>query len=362
MGGFRCGVFRMSDPTRQQIGVVIIGRNEGERLKRCLRSLVDRTGPIVYVDSGSSDGSVAFARSLGVDVVDLDMDKPFTMARGRNVGFARLIECEPKLRYVQFVDGDCEVVEGWIEKARLVLEDRDDVWVVCGRRRERFPEASVYNRLIDIEWDSPLGEVASCGGDALMRIEAIQKTGGFNETMIGGEEPELCVRIRMAGGKILRINEDMTLHDSAITRFGQWWKRARRAGFAYAHGAALQGHTPMRHKVRNVRSVLIWALVFPAIAVIGIVLAIAWSQIAWVIVGGVVAINLFWLARAYGRARMGPLNGREALVSACLAWICKFSEFRGMLDYCFSRLSSRGPRLIEYKSAEPAEAAAQDSR
>ncbi len=66
-------------------GVVIIGRNEGERFERCLRSLVGRASPIVYVDSGSTDNSVGFAEShasSGVHVVRLDMSTPFTAARG----------------------------------------------------------------------------------------------------------------------------------------------------------------------------------------------------------------------------------------------------------------------------------------
>src|SRR5579872_4333993 len=92
------------------LGVVVIGRNEGERLRRCLGSLLDSTRSIVYVDSGSSDGSVAMSRSLGVEVVDLDMRTAFTAARARNEGFWHLVRVRPDLEYVFFVDGDCEVL------------------------------------------------------------------------------------------------------------------------------------------------------------------------------------------------------------------------------------------------------------
>jgi glycosyltransferase involved in cell wall biosynthesis len=54
------------------VGVVVIGRNEGERLKRCLISATTQSTRVVYVDSGSSDNSPAIARDLGADVVDLD--------------------------------------------------------------------------------------------------------------------------------------------------------------------------------------------------------------------------------------------------------------------------------------------------
>ncbi|HTV21572.1 MAG TPA: glycosyltransferase family A protein, partial [Polyangiaceae bacterium] len=145
------------------VGVVVIGRNEGERLKRCLRSLLEQgAGPIVYVDSGSVDDSVAFSCSLGVIVVNLDTSIPFTMARGRNAGFQELSRRFPSLRWVQFVDGDCEVRPGWIARARETIQARPDVAAVCGRRRERHPDASIYNRLADMEWNAPTGEVSEC--------------------------------------------------------------------------------------------------------------------------------------------------------------------------------------------------------
>jgi len=66
-------------------GVVVIGRNEGERLKRCLRSIP--TGyPVVYVDSGSSDDSVAFALSTGAIGDEMDNASGCTGARAGNAG------------------------------------------------------------------------------------------------------------------------------------------------------------------------------------------------------------------------------------------------------------------------------------
>lgn len=150
------------------LGLVAIGRNEGQRLHRSLNSVVGRGLTVVYVDSGSTDGSIELARSLGAEVVELDLSRPFTAARARNEGFERLSDLDPEVCFVQFVDGDCEVVEGWLEKAKQVLEQNPEVVVVCGRRRERSPESTVYNRLTDLEWDSPVGEATACGGDAMM--------------------------------------------------------------------------------------------------------------------------------------------------------------------------------------------------
>jgi len=74
-----------------QIAAIAIGRNEGPRLEACLASLrAAGLTRIVYVDSGSTDGSVDAATDTGAVVVPLDMSKPFTAARARNAGIAAL--------------------------------------------------------------------------------------------------------------------------------------------------------------------------------------------------------------------------------------------------------------------------------
>ena len=149
------------------------------------------------------------------------------------------------------------------------LDARPEVAVACGRRRERHPEASVYNRLCDREWNTPVGRALACGGDALMRRAAFVAVGGFRDDLIAGEEPELCVRLRAAGWQIWRIDAEMTLHDAAMTRFGQWWNRTRRGGFASAQGMALHGAPPERHGVTRTRRALVWGLALPVAALVG---------------------------------------------------------------------------------------------
>lgn len=242
------------------VALVAIARNEGERLRRCLRSAVNQVSHAVYVDSGSTDGSVAFARELGVQVVELDTSQPFTAARARNAGFAHLRASVPNLEYVQFVDGDCELHPTWIESAVAELRRRPEVAVVCGRRRERFPEASFYNHLCDLEWATPVGEARACGGDFLVRVEAFEAAQGFNGRLIAGEEPDLCYRLRKQGWVILRIDAEMTLHDSAMTRFSQWWRRNLRSGHASAEAWHLRGSWRDRAPLKPVISNIAWSL------------------------------------------------------------------------------------------------------
>ena len=161
--------------------------------------------------SGSIDGSAQWARSQGVEVVELDMSLPFTAARARNAGFKRLWETAPDLPYVQFIDGDCELVESWPEHALLFLDLHADVCAVCGWRRERHPDQSIYNWLCDSEWNGPLGQVRMFGGDVMIRATALEMVGGYRDDLIAGEDPELCVRLRAAGWHLWRLDTNMTL-------------------------------------------------------------------------------------------------------------------------------------------------------
>ena len=329
-----------------RVGIVAIGRNEGQRLRKCLQSVIGGGGTVVYVDSNSSDGSVAMARALGAAVVELDLSTPFTAARARNEGFAKLLSLDPQCEFIQFVDGDCEIVAGWIERAVAELGGNDKLGVVCGRRRERHPEASEYNKLCDIEWDTPIGEVRACGGDAMMRVSALTQVGGFDASVIAGEEPELCVRLRQHGWKILRVDAEMTLHDAAMTRFGQWWRRMVRGGHAYAQGRQMHGAPPERHWVRENRRIVFWGLVLPIL-----VLALAWPTggLSVILLGGYAV--LWW--RTLGHAKRRGLPPADARLYATHMVIGKFAEAQGLITFWTSRLLGRRTRLIEYKSAAP---------
>ncbi|MBK5006447.1 glycosyltransferase family 2 protein [Pseudomonas sp. S32] len=322
-----------------ELGVVVIGRNEGQRLVRCLQSLAKGTDSVLYVDSGSTDGSVALAQSLGVQVLALDLRIPFTAARARNEGFAALLRSVPGLHWVQFVDGDCEVAPRWLATAQAFLQQHADVAVVCGRRRERFARQTPFNLLCDMEWDTPVGEARACGGDALMRVQAFDAVGGFRPGLIAGEEPELCVRLRAAGWKVWRLDAEMTLHDAAMTRFSQWWRRSQRAGFAYAEGAQLHGAPPERHWVQESRRAWLWGLGVPLVVVLACLALGAWG---WLLLA-VYPLQVVRLAR---RGRRTP---KENWLQAVFLVIGKFPEMLGQLKFWRQRLLAGKSTLIEYK-------------
>ena len=309
---------------------MIIGRNEGERFLDCLASLPASLSPVIYVDSGSTDGSVEAAHAHGARVVELDTSVPFTAARARNAGLAELPD---QTEFVQLIDGDCALAEGWVAHAEAALRADESLAVVCGRRREKYPDVSVYNRLCDWEWDTPVGEAKACGGDAMMRVAALRQVGGYRDDLIAGEEPELCVRLRAAGWKIRRIDAEMTSHDAAMIRFGQWWARSKRAGHAFAEGAALHGAPPERHWVRETRRALFWGMLLP----IAIILLALWEP--WL---------GFFLALAYP-AQVMRLGRRWPIERAFYTVLGKVPEAFGALSYYVARARGKKRQIVEYK-------------
>ncbi len=349
------------------LGVVVIGRNEGDRLLRCFESLEPQAVPVVYVDSGSTDGSVEAARSRGVEVVELDPSRPFSAARARNEGFARCERLNPDLRFVMFVDGDCEVDSGWLPRAVHELEARPELAVVCGRRRELYPGRSVYNRLADLEWDTPIGLALACGGDALFRVADFRNVGGFDPTTKAGEEPELCRRLRRAGRQVARIDAEMTRHDLNMTRFSEWWRRQLRVGY---HGLDIESRFkpigPSSGTVPedslfgpSLRRARLWGIGWPFLVAtaavlmgkfVGVVPAL-WSMLAGFGLLAAQAGRLAW------RVRRGVDRPGDAIAFGGLSVLEKWANLAGQIQYLRDRRRGRGAQLIEYKGrARPAPA------
>lgn len=319
-------------------GVVVIGRNEGARLVACLESVEMIGCDVVYVDSGSTDGSPQAASVRGAAVVHLDLSAPFTAARARNAGYAALKALNPDVQFIQFVDGDCVFARDWFAKAIDFLAARPDVAVVCGRRREMYPSASIYNAQCDHEWDTPIGETDACGGDALINADAFEAVGGYRPQLIAGEEPELCLRLREQGWKVWRLDAEMTSHDAAILRFSQWWARSVRCGHAYAEVVWLRRKSKLAIWRANAARALVWGGLLPLVIVAG---GIANK---FVILGVFIyGLQVLRLALRLGRAE------RFSWIYAMLTTLAKPAECVGMAKYAWRRIFRRPAVIIEYK-------------
>jgi len=333
----------MTASRTQRIGAVAIGRNEGERLRRCLAALRRQTDRIVYVDSGSTDGSVETARGLGVAVVELDMSIPFTAARARNAGFAHLRERWSDVEIVQFVDGDMEILAGWFDDALAVFDARPEVVALCGVRRERHPERSLYNRICDVEWRiGEPGDTANFGGDVLFRVRALVEVGGYAEDIIAAEDDELGVRLRERGGVLLRIDRESTLHDADMERFEQWWTRAKRCGHAYAQVSDLHGRGGEKKFVREIKRAWVLGAVVPGTAAL---LTVPTLGLSWLALG-LYPLNAARIA--WGTKKRG-FSWADAAVWGASCALSPIPQAVGALKFHLDRLRSKRPEIIEYK-------------
>jgi GT2 family glycosyltransferase len=323
-----------------KVGIVIIGRNEGQRLISCLNSMsrlnIDFKH-VVYVDSGSSDGSQPAAEKSGARCLNLDMAVPFSAARARNEGWRYLTQHYTAIEFIQFIDGDCLLQPNWLQQALQQLIQTPSAAVVCGRRREIYPEKSLYNQFCDDEWSTPIGRTTACGGDALVRVKALQDVGGYTNYFIAGEEPEMCYRMRQRNWQIYRLDEEMTLHDANIIHFRQWWRRANRAGFAFALSAKEHGQGDEKFGVRQASSSLVWSGFLA-----GILLLSLFSPYTLF----VLFIFPFQIIRLFLKQKERSLYGFK---SCFFLMISKLPEALGVMELIIKTIKKQDYKIIEYK-------------
>lgn len=323
--------------------MVIVGRNEGSRLQRSLQRTQDRER-VVYADSGSTDGSAEAARQLGFHVLELDPSRPFTAARGRNEGLQALCAAHPELRYVHFQDGDCLMDTEWLPAGKAELDRVPEVALVAGVLREQHAEASVFNRLLDMEWQQPAGDNGRIGGNAMVRVSAFVAVGGFRADLPAGEEGDLHIRLRAAGGIVRRIDAPMAYHDADMTRYSQWWQRCLRGGQAAAEAYQLHADADP-HAQRMQRSNFFWGLAVPAAGVLGLPVTLGLSSM--VPVAGYTALYAKILKAQLAAGRPLP----DAELYARFTVLAKFPQALGQLRYHVMRARGKKTRVIDWRDA-----------
>ncbi len=324
--------------SKVKIGAVVIGRNEGERLINCLTSLKDEVALVVYVDSGSTDASLENATRLGAECILLDKSIPFTAARARNAGFERIMDRVDPPQLVQFLDGDCRLEPGYLSKAVAEFEGQDRLAVVTGWRAEIDPDASVYNQMCDHEWHGPVGEIAACGGDMMVRTAAFQQVSGFNPQVIAAEDDEFCTRLRKAGWRLRRLPEAMTHHDAHMMRFSQWWSRAVRTG----HGFEQVNDLHPEYFQRERKRMWVYGAVLPVLALIGALFF--WPLLALVLL----LFTVSYQRTVLGLIRSG-LPRLRAIHHGFYLFLSKFPNIVGAATYHKRKRRGADMVIIEYK-------------
>ncbi|MCW1955957.1 glycosyltransferase [uncultured Lentibacter sp.] len=323
---------------RARIGAVVIGRNEGQRLVNCLRSLQGEVDLLVYVDSGSTDGSLATAQAFGAQTVPLSRDLPFTAARARNAGFEKIMARPDAPEFVQFVDGDCTLEPGYLGRAAAALAADPELGLVTGWRAEIHPEASIYNEMCEFEWHRPAGDICACGGDMMVRARAFEAVGGFNPAVIAAEDDEFCTRLRKAGHRLRRLAIPMTHHDANMSRFSEWWSRAVRTG----HGFEQVNDLHPEYFIRERRRMWLFGGLLPLLALSGAV--VFWPLFACV--GGLYAVS--YLRTVRGLVAAGLRRNRAPWHAAYL-FLSKFPNIIGAARYRKRKRLGSAMEIIEYK-------------
>lgn len=326
------------DRDSHMVGAVVIGRNEGERLLSALNSVLGANVPVVYVDSRSTDGSVANAMGLGVPVVELSQDRPINASRARNEGVAALISAYPSVLYLHLLDGDSTLDPEWLPVATLYLNEHPKVAFVAGRLREKDRETNLLRRLCDMEWYREPSCDAECGGLGVVRVEAYQSVGGLDETLIAGADPEFYARLKSAGWEVHALEAEMGVHDSGMLSWRQWWTRSVKGGYAYAHARMWGGWRRQR------LSAVLWGAILPAISVFG---SVAFSPLLSL---ALLAYPIQIIRVRYGSSKSIFSSSDQWLYAvSCLA--IKFPQCIGIAMFEYRKILKRHGALIEYKKA-----------
>lgn len=320
-------------------GVIVIGRNEGERLRRAFASLPLAEVAVLYVDSGSTDGSVELATSMGIPVHCLDSSMSFSAARARLEGAKLLMSNNPDMEFVYFLDGDCTLKKSWLINAIQFLELNQDVGIVCGKLEEEAPERSIYNRLSAIKWKAvQIGEIDSCGGIFLIRRAIYEAVGGFNPLLMTGEEADLCLRVREKGYKVFRLDEYMARHDTDLVNFKDWWKRAVWGGYGDALEYEIMSGKVSCGRRRETRSVLIWAIIMPLLCIFGSVGFACVHESIFITFFALLGYFLLISKMSINRVKTGD-SIRDAILYSCLNVIRKIPYAIGFFSYKINRKS-----------------------
>ena len=329
-----------ASPAPAQVSVVVIGLNEGERLKRCLESVRQAHWDpldyaLLYIDSGSTDQSVPYATQAGAQVCVLEDPAP-SAAKARNLGLSLA-----RGEFIMFLDGDSTLDPDFIGHARLAMQD-PKLCAVTGHLRESNPHQSIYTKLIDLDWMLPVGSILFFGGNAFVRRQALLAVGGFDPSLQSGEEPELCARLRAQGWLILHLDVPMARHDLAMTSFRAYWQRAFRSGYGMAdvaHRMRQRGDSLWQYESRRDLTHGLLFLALPAIFLLSYVIS-PWLCLLLLGLGGLA------LARTVKRcAWKAPDNPTLRWQYALHCFLCKIPSVLGQLAW------HRAQRLRSFSSA-----------
>lgn len=323
-----------------QLIIAITGRNECPHLPIVLKSWLTDGFPVIFFDSGSTDGTTAVVREAGVPVIALQ--PPFSTPRARRAAVEYVHQQHPDVCYILIMDGDCALTAGWAANALDFIEQHPEVAAVNGHRTEADPHATSFNRIMNIEWDFPRGYVDTVLCDALYRMSAIRAVGNFDGSMIAGDEPELGHRLRLGGWQIYASPEHMSTHYGHLTSLRQWWTRNLRSGYVYIHIATLHANSSRRLWLREVLSNFLWGGLLP-LAILLLLIPSRGKSLLLGLAYGVLLLRVYW------RTRQRGYDAQDASLYALSVIAGKAPMLLGQLRYFLKPVISVVGTGMDYK-------------
>lgn len=177
---------------------------------------------IIVVDNGSTDGSWEWINRELADVAIIERYPGYTVGALRNAGSGRATG-----KLLAFIDADCVVPPDYIERAYRVLERTGAAGTGC---RYDLPQEShwierTWHALHERGKDGPAKYINS--GNLVLSAAAFHAVGGFDETLITGEDAELGQRLSRAGYQLFESREVPSVHLGNPKAIGHFFRKQR---------------------------------------------------------------------------------------------------------------------------------------
>lgn len=196
---------------QSKVSIVIIGRNEEKTVGKCLTAAIGAAeqiggAEIIFVDSASTDNTVAVVQSYGIRVLSLKPDWVLTPSAGRFIGSHYSTG-----DFILFVDADTLVYRDFLPKAIEHFRRNPTIGGINGRLDDTDEQGEIfenveerYDEITEVKWLR--------GPCCFYRREALRCAGSFNPHLAVEEEAELGLRLIKHGWKLRLIPVPMACH------------------------------------------------------------------------------------------------------------------------------------------------------
>jgi hypothetical protein len=239
---------------KHSVSIVIIGRNEERGIAKCIEAAKLAAAQIggaelLFVDSASTDETVAIVKSLGVCVISLDPSLKLSPSAGRYAGSLRA-----NGEFILFIDADTHVYTDFLPTALARLKTDPKLAGLNGRIDDLNEKGEMVEGF-ETRADGPVRVKWLRGPCCLFRRDALLSVGSFNPHLAVEEEAELGLRLCSAGWALELIPVPMGCHtrcfhhrsltsvveafkrDIAVGRIGEI---TRTAAYAFGSGNGLE--------------------------------------------------------------------------------------------------------------------------